>query len=81
MFVLRKPVARTVAKKLIRRFSNRQFSSALGSNILTSRFPDVEIANASVQEVVFSKADKWGNKIATVSKTLTLFPVEIINNV
>lgn len=82
MFVLRKTVSRIVAKKIIRRLSSRQFSSALGSNILTSRFPDVEIVNASVQDLVFSNADKWGNKIATVSEVsiVTILAVQMFDH-
>lgn len=67
MFVLRKVILRSAAKK--RLFSARQFSSTIGNNnngFLSCSYPDVEIPNASVQDVVFSNADKWGNKIATV---------------
>lgn len=67
MSFIRKIVLNKFAIKQLRG-NLRLLSSAAGGNILNSGLPDVKLPDCTVDEFVFSNTDKWGNKIATVSR-------------
>lgn len=47
-------------------------STSNNPNIVRSKFPDVEISNVFIEDVIFKGLDKWGDKTAVVSFILKL---------